>query len=113
MLELVPDALNALANLAQNLFQQMRFKEAVPLFDTLIERLPTAPAEIWANPRRGAADVRDASRRRGEPDTRDRARTRASRARGATSASRGRSRSTTAAPRWRCARHSRSTRPTA
>jgi tetratricopeptide (TPR) repeat protein len=74
MLELVPDALNALANLAQNLFQQMRFKEAVPLFDTLIERLPTAPAEIWANPRRGAADVRDASRRRGEPDTCDRAR---------------------------------------
>ena len=35
--------------------------DAVPLFDRLIARLPTAPVEIWANRGVCAADVRDAS----------------------------------------------------
>ncbi|MBK6806086.1 MAG: tetratricopeptide repeat protein [Betaproteobacteria bacterium] len=41
--------LNAMANLAQNLYQQRRHKEAIPEFERLVKRMPAAPAEIWAN----------------------------------------------------------------
>ena len=49
VLEVSPDDLNALANLAQNYYQQRRYKEAIPLFERLVMRVPGAPAAIWAN----------------------------------------------------------------
>ncbi len=49
VLEVSPDDLNALANLAQNYYQQRRYKEAIPLFERLVVRMPGAPAAIWAN----------------------------------------------------------------
>ncbi len=49
VLEVSPDDLNALANLAQNYYQQRRYKEAIPLFERLVMRMPGAPAAIWAN----------------------------------------------------------------
>ena len=48
-LEVSPDDVNAMANLAQNLYQQRRHKEAIPEFERLVKRMPVAPAEIWAN----------------------------------------------------------------
>ena len=49
VLEVSPDDLNALANLAQNCYQQRRYKDAIPLFERLVRRMPGAPAAIWAN----------------------------------------------------------------
>ena len=42
-------AFEPLANLAQNLYQQKRFAEALPYFDALVERFPAGPAALWAN----------------------------------------------------------------
>ena len=49
VLDVIPDEINALGNLAQNLYQQLRFKDSLPFFERVIERLPAAPVEIWAN----------------------------------------------------------------
>jgi len=54
VLAIAPGEINALANLAQNLYQQMRFKESLPFFDQVVELMPSAPIEIWAN--RGVAN---------------------------------------------------------
>ncbi len=48
-LAISPADTNAIANLAQNFYQQKRYKEAIPLFETLVKAMPDAPAAIWAN----------------------------------------------------------------
>lgn len=49
VLDTSADDVNAQANLAQNYYQQRRYKEAIPHFERLVKRMPGAPAAIWAN----------------------------------------------------------------
>ena len=44
-----PAQIEALANLAQLLFAQDRFTEALPIYDRIIAAAPDAPAQIWNN----------------------------------------------------------------
>jgi protein O-GlcNAc transferase len=44
-----PTQVEALANLAQLLFTQERFADALPIYDRIIAAAPDAPAQIWNN----------------------------------------------------------------
>jgi tetratricopeptide (TPR) repeat protein len=48
-LKIEANSLESNANLAQNLFQQKRYKDALPWFDHLESRFSIADAAIWAN----------------------------------------------------------------
>jgi len=44
-----PAGFEGLANLAQNLYQQRRYEDALAAYDRLVERFPVGHAAIWAN----------------------------------------------------------------
>ena len=44
-----PGEVTALANLAYLLFMHQRYREALAIYDRLIESAPNAPAEVWNN----------------------------------------------------------------
>ncbi len=48
-LDAAPGAFEPLANLAQNLYQQKRYADALPKFDAVIRGFPVTQAALWAN----------------------------------------------------------------